>query len=117
MTVQVTRNEGNLPAGYRPGTTGTDVEENEQDFTSLTLVGAPPGVTQMCRVHEYGHALGLHHPGQDLTPPAAPGSVPDYTADATALMGVGMQMRWFYYQKWADQLAAKYSDCRPFFIR
>ena len=71
-----------------------------------------PDIPQIPAVHEFGHLLGLRHPGQALVPPAAPNSPADYAADATALMGTGMQMRTGYFQRWVDELDSEYPDCR-----
>jgi hypothetical protein len=52
-----------------------------------------PGGRQTTIVHETGHMSGMNHPGQDLNPPASPGSHADYDADASSLMGRGMELR------------------------
>jgi hypothetical protein len=68
-------------------------------------------------VHEFGHLLGLEHPGQTLNPPAALGTAADYLADAPALMGAGMEMRPVYYEQWRSFLEGMRPGCGPFTIR
>lgn len=68
-------------------------------------------ITQIPAVHEFGHLLGLDHPGQALVPPAAPNSPGDYSADPTSLMGSGMQMRSQYFNKWVNRLDSEYPKC------
>lgn len=75
------------------------------------------GPSQIPAVHEFGHLLGLNHPGQDLAPPAQPNSPPDYAADNPALMGAGMEMRAAYFSKWEDELDDQYKGCRWHFTR
>jgi hypothetical protein len=58
--------------------------------------------------HEFGHLLGLEHPGHDLPQPPTPNTTPDYEADAPALMGLGNQLRPSYFKKWADLLGTTY---------
>ncbi len=70
------------------------------------------GLMQIPAVHEFGHLIGLNHPGQDLRPPPPPNSPPDYTADWPALMGAGMEMRAAYFSKWEDRLDDTYRGCR-----
>jgi hypothetical protein len=64
--------------------------------------------TQPVWAHEFGHLLGVQHPGQDLDPKAAKNEDPDYDADASALMGRGDELRSKYFQIWADLLAKTY---------
>jgi hypothetical protein len=54
-----------------------------------------PATSQVGIAHEFGHALGLNHPGQNLPPIARPfpGTYDDYAADATSIMGMGMSVR------------------------
>src|SRR5262249_40353624 len=52
-----------------------------------------PGQAEIA--HEFGHLLGLKHPGP-------PGTKMEYAADADALMGYGNAMRPAYYEKWRD---------------
>jgi hypothetical protein len=61
---------------------------------------------QITAAHEFGHQLGLEHPGQDRPPGQRPrpNSDPDYEADAESLMGLGTQMRAHYFAKWRDML-------------
>jgi RHS repeat-associated protein len=70
----------------------------------VILVDTPGGNEQIGGVHEFGHLLGLQHPGN---PPA-------YANDPRALMGDGMQMRLQYYQKWVDHLNKAYWEFGPY---
>lgn len=56
--------------------------------------------------HEFGHVLGLVHPGQLLPPAKRPPaeSDEDYDADRNALMGRGFQMRAHYFKLWEDYM-------------
>lgn len=49
--------------------------------------------SQIVALHEFGHMLGLSHPGQRLPNPPKPNSMEDYTADISSLMGMGMELR------------------------
>ena len=66
--------------------------------------------------HEFGHFLGLDHPGgrgNDLA---------NYLADRTALMGMGSEFRPFYFEKWKEYIDQEmrafgpWTIERPFFI-
>jgi len=72
-----------------------------------------PDIPQVPAAHEFGHLLGLNHPGQALTPPAVPNTPADYAADPNSLMGAGMDMRASYYDRWVQRLDAAYRGCRP----
>ena len=88
---------------------GLDGEWDEDDVNPATRVDAATGTryTQIPAVHEFGHLLGLPHPGVAGTPT-------EYTADAAALMGIGSAMRPPYYQKWVSYLDTRYPDNAPF---
>jgi len=64
----------------------TFTRENERIVNGTTY-------TQNTIAHEMGHAFGLDHPGQDLDPPAIPGTPRDYAADPSSLMGNGNILR------------------------
>jgi RHS repeat-associated protein len=86
------------------------------DEDDVNMSGSVSG-NQIPAVHEFGHLLGLKHPGQYLSPPAKPNSPEDYAADARALMGSGMTMRASYYQKWVDWLQKYYDGSGAWEIR
>jgi hypothetical protein len=85
---------------------GTDAWLDEDD---VNMSGSASG-RQYPVVHEFGHLLGLSHPGK-------PGTPTEYTADAPALMGEGMEMRAAYFQKWADFLSSRYSGSGNWIVR
>jgi len=60
--------------------------------------------------HEFGHMIGLIHPGGDDN------SLPAYEADATALMGCGNQLRAEYFEKWRQILEGHRKECCGSFI-
>lgn len=64
---------------------------------------------QITANHEFGHFLGLEHPGQDGFPwqRERKDSGDDYAKDAGALMGVGMEWRPSYMRKWVELLGWK----------
>lgn len=106
----------------RSGTTTSYGDLDEQDNTAVHKGTAPAGVTQVPTVHEFGHAIGLHHPGRNLDGNAANGTA-EYAHTGTDedghavhgptdLMGSGMDLRPFYFQWWVDELNSRYgSDC------
>ncbi|MFB3892958.1 MAG: hypothetical protein ACE15C_13145, partial [Phycisphaerae bacterium] len=74
-----------------------------------------PGVFQQPVVHEFGHVIGIGHPGAGILGADAYkhkgkdfwGRDVDGMVD---LMGVGMGLRPFYFDKWKDHLNSKYSN-------
>jgi hypothetical protein len=93
---------------------------DEADTTPVEKMGAPAGVTQVPAVHEFGHFIGLDHPGAGLGPSKS-NTNPEYAHSGrdvkgrnvhgpTDLMGSGMQLRPFYFDPWRDQLNEKYGS-------
>jgi hypothetical protein len=81
---------------YSSSVTGDTADLDEDDVT-----GNGGNGTQVTAAHEFGHLLGLPHPGGRHNSPAA------YDADASALMGRGMEMRPSYYQLWVDYVSSR----------
>ena len=81
------------------GANGVDGWWDEDDVGPNTTDTKARG--QNTIAHEFGHLLGLNHPGGSSNDQSA------YAADATALMGWGNQMRAIYYQLWQKQLQAE----------
>jgi hypothetical protein len=101
---------------------------DEADNTAVTKQGADPGVTQIPTVHEFGHFIGLDHPGEGLEggwfsdSQLSPGA-DEYSHTGTDvegrtvhgpsdLMGSGMGLRPFYYHAWAEALDEHVDDLR-----
>jgi hypothetical protein len=91
---------------------------DEADLRPEAKVSSGPGVTQVTAVHEFGHSLGLDHPGAGLGL-YEPNTSPEYkhsgkdvkgrdVTGPTDLMGSGMGLRPFYFDSWRDELADKY---------
>jgi hypothetical protein len=102
---------------------------DEADLTPEPKGGAPAGVTQVPAVHEFGHFIGLDHPGAGLeggifsSSKLSPGA-DKYTHTGTDvkgravngptdLMGTGMGLQPFYFDNWRNELTRKYGGgCR-----
>jgi hypothetical protein len=66
--------------------------------------------------HEFGHMIGLPHPGAHLTP-QNPNSDAAYNFDRAALMGRQDQLRAVYFEQWADELGRQYPACGKYVTR
>ena len=99
---------------------------DEADTTPIEKEGSPAGVKQTPAVHEFGHFMGLHHPGKGLKggifskSKLSPGA-DEYSHTGTDvkgrsvhgptdLMGSGMGLRAFYFDNWKDELSSKYGS-------
>jgi hypothetical protein len=60
--------------------------------------------------HEFGHMLGIQHPGQYLKNKAPPNKSPDYDADSWSLMGEGNALRLHYFDYWVAELDRLYPN-------
>jgi len=89
---------------------------DEDDTRAGPKPGGAPGTTQVPGVHEFGHAIGLEHPGEGI-----PGADP-YTHQGVDqhgrpvdgrrdLMGSASGMRPFYFDKWKEYMNSKYPCC------
>jgi RHS repeat-associated protein len=93
------------------GTSQTVGAASNLSAASINPTNTDP--SQITAVHEFGHLLGLQHPGQSLTPPSRPNGGEDYNADAPSLMGLGMEMRIIYITKWVAKLDQSESGDKP----
>lgn len=109
---------------------------DEADNTPITKASSGPGVTQAPTTHEFGHFIGLDHPGEGLIDanwthseqpswwpdPLSPGA-DEYSHTGTDaqgrtvhgpsdLMGGGMGLRAFYFDAWAKALDEHVADLR-----
>lgn len=77
---------------------------------------------QLGGVHEFGHAIGLDHPGDEKRPPGGfnfseysyqgtdkNGNAVDGNVD---LMGEGMGLRPFYFNSWMEYMNKQNKDCQ-----
>jgi hypothetical protein len=123
------------PGNYLESSTNTSYGDlDELDNQAVPKEGHAPGVNQIPTVHEFGHFLGLDHPGaglnegitlggmevtkRELSPGAdqythvgkdKKGRVVDGTID---LMGSGDKLRPFYFDSWTEHIISRYgSEC------
>lgn len=114
--------ESNPGGGWRqPSSNRNYGELNESSNKPFTLASSASGVQQNQAVHEFGHFIGLDHPGKGLggnwfsksklspgaseyghTGTDAKGRTVDGPND---LMGGGMGMQPFYFDAWVEQLS------------
>ncbi len=66
--------------------------------------------------HEFGHLLGIMHPGQYLPADERPevNSAADYAADINGLMGKGTYLRNGYFTRWMTALNERYPNYGPY---
>lgn len=92
-------------------------EETGENFGRLDEADVTSNGNQVAVVHEFGHSLGLQHPGHNIsgvsneyeyTGPDENGRTVDGPVD---LMGEGMGLRPFYFQRWVNALNNQYDDC------
>lgn len=103
--------------------TSGDADLDEKDTKAVAKRGAAPGVLQVPAAHEFGHTMGLQHPGKGVGK-IPPNSLAEYvhTGTDTAkravsgwtdLMGSGSGLRAFYFNQWLSAIEDKYGEeCR-----
>lgn len=116
-------------AGYRQSSSNQSYGTlNEAANLPVPKASGAPGTVQIPTVHEFGHFIGLQHPGKGLeggwfSPSRlSPGAdVYSHTGTdiqgrtvhgPTDLMGGGMGLRPFYYDAWAQALSAHIEELR-----
>lgn len=86
---------------------------DEADNDPIAKSSSAPGVTQIPTVHEFGHFIGLDHPGHGLDSSELSSGASEYGHSGhdehgrdvhgpTDLMGGGMGLRPFYFNEWAE---------------
>jgi hypothetical protein len=103
---------------------GDHATMDEADNTAVPKRSSAPGVTQKDSVHEFGHFIGLDHPGYGLDASARnPSGGSEYAHTGTDehghavngpndLMGGGMDLRAFYFDDWARALERHVAQLR-----
>ena len=121
--------ESNSTGEFRTSSSSTSYGSlDEADNTAAVKTASAPGVTQIPSVHEFGHFIGLDHPGVGLEggwfsdSRLSPGAdeyshtgvdVKGRTVHGpTDLMGGGMGLRPFYFDAWASALDEHIDDLR-----
>lgn len=94
----------------------------EDGVTERTITGGSPmssggckGRKQIAAAHEFGHSIGLLHPGELLKPPITV-SPETYQIDSQSLMGCGTELRFQYFARWRDQLNKHRKTCCGSFL-
>ncbi len=113
--------ESNPSGGWRkPSSNRSYGDLNEASNKPVRLKSSAPGVKQNQAVHEFGHHIGLDHPGKGLggglfsSSKLSPGAT-EYSHTGTDakgrtvdgpndLMGGGMGMQPFYFDTWSEKL-------------
>jgi hypothetical protein len=109
-TLDVSKPEGQGRHGFTISITSysTSTEPNYHEHDGVKY-------KQYVPAHEFGHVIGLDHPGKRV--PGKPFAREEYTADAPSVMGLGMEMRMHYYQLWLDDLKKTHSVDGPFTLQ
>jgi hypothetical protein len=92
---------------------------SESSNKAWTKKSSAPGVTQVPTVHEFGHSIGLDHPGAGMSASERSPGASEYghvgkdkqgrdVDGGHDLMGGGMGLRGFYFDAWRDALGKKY---------
>ncbi|MEX2500638.1 MAG: DUF4157 domain-containing protein [Wenzhouxiangellaceae bacterium] len=121
--------ESNPGKGYRQSSSNTMYGElHEGSNESFTKKNSAPGVTQIPTAHEFGHYIGLDHPGKGLEGGWFSDSQLSSGADEYShtgkdqhgravdgpndLMGGGMGLQPFYFDAWSEKLDEHIEDLR-----
>jgi len=109
LTVHVKANPAGRPMKSSAELGGTSMYLDEADNTSVVKKSSGPGVTQTPSAHEFGHHIGLEHPGAGVPGANEYGHVGKdkygNTVDGSIdLMGGGDGLRAFYFDRWIRAL-------------
>lgn len=125
LEVDVVANSNGAVVQSSQNTTFGYGDLDESDNSAIAKASSAPGVTQIPSVHEFGHFLGLQHPGHNLEAGIFEGSrlspgANEYGHTGTDengravdgpndLMGSGMGLRPFYFDSWVNHIKSEYN--------
>jgi len=118
------RSGGDWNVIVQPNSSGSNIQSNSPTEETGSRLGRldeqdvnmRSDVSQIPAVHEFGHSLGLQHPGRNVPGASEYGHVGldehgRPVAGNVDLMGEGMGLRPFYFNRWIAELNRRYSGC------